>query len=110
MFAHNRGNSLARDELCQPLLRGGGQYVICCQLQVQSFLLQQPFHQREQLDNELVLAHIIAVLEDDRILRVVGASKVEQQGEHVRLEHRTFLSDDSGDGELRIERQRQGSD
>ena len=106
MFAHNRGNSLARDELSQSLLRGSCQYIIRGQLQVQSFLLQQPFHQREELDDKLVLAHIIAVLEDDRILRVISASEVEQQGEHIRLENRTLLGDNPSDGEFRVERQR----
>ena len=77
VLAHDVGDSLAWNILHHSLLRSSSEYRIRRQLDIEILLAEQPVHKSEKLDDELILAHIVPVLENDRILRSVGTTEIE---------------------------------
>jgi hypothetical protein len=49
------------------------------------------------LDDKLILSHVVAVLEDDRILGSVNALEVKKEREEVGFKDGTFLGDQTSD-------------
>ena len=65
MFTDDRSDRHAWDVLRHALGRAGSEHVVWTQLEVEILITQEPVHESEELNNQLVLPHVVAVLEDD---------------------------------------------
>ena len=79
VFRQNCGQRKRVDEFEEALVRTSGQNFVRSQLQVQVFLSEQALHQLEELDDQLVLADVITVLEEHRVIEVGGCLERQQQ-------------------------------
>lgn len=86
IFARDCSKRLARHKLHHAIDCTGGQHSVRRDLQVEILLAQQAVHEREKLNDELILPEIIAVLEDDSEAVLVGASELQLEGKQVGFE------------------------
>lgn len=119
VLGHDGRQTLARHKLDHACRRRRCQHRVRADTQVEVLLAQQAVHQREELDHELILPQVVAVLEDDwelagglridgLIVAVLFALlEVEQQWEEIRLEDRGLVRYDAFDLDPRVQGQRQ---
>lgn len=89
---------LALHELNHAVDRASRKNAVRQELEVEVLLAKKPIHEREELDDELVLSKVVAVLEDDGVVGPIVAEEVKAEGEEVRFEDRRLLRVDSDDG------------
>lgn len=96
------------DELDHAVEGAGRQDAIGHELEVEILLAQEAIHEGEELDDELVLAQVVAILEDDGVRLARRREELETKGEEVRLEDGGAFGVDAGDRDAGIERKRNG--
>lgn len=96
--------SSRRNELDHPVDGARREHAVRHQLEVEVLFAEEAVHEGEELNDELVLSQIVAVLEDDRVRLSACRQELQSQREQVRLEDRRRLGIDSGNRDASVER------
>lgn len=104
------GERLARYELNHAVDRASRKNAVRHELEVEVLLAKEPIHESEELDDELVLSEVVAVLEDDGVVGSIVAEEVEAEGEEVRLEDGRLVGVDADDGLASVQGERDGGE
>mmetsp|Transcript_28602 Transcript_28602/g.91167 ORF Transcript_28602/g.91167 Transcript_28602/m.91167 type:complete len:274 (-) Transcript_28602:804-1625(-) len=103
---HHRQRLRGGHELDEAVVAARGEHAVGGEAQVEALPLEQPVHQGDHLHHQLVLAQVVALLEDDRALPARRRAEGQTQRVQCAAEHGGLPGDHPGQGHLRVVGQR----